>query len=386
MRLVFLLMIELQLIGASYHHFPVTPVVRDQVSFWEKIFTLYPQSSVVIHDVDHPRLIIDVIDFQKLSKSTHRSILSSRKQQEQYIAAYKQRYNKAVERFRTLGRSALKFGKIEERMFQVYSQNPQNLKDLYTGKVKIRHQTGLADEFARAVGRSKLYMSQMEKIFKSHGLSTDLTRIAFVESMFNPKALSKVGASGVWQFMPLTAKDFLRVDSYIDERNSPLKATTGAAQLLRNNYRLLQSWPLAITAYNHGAGGMQQAVRQLNTRDLSVIIQHHKSRTFGFASKNFYAEFIAARNVFQKLYDRGYREVHLASLRLPKPMSIAEIIRQTPLNLNVFKTYNLCVQERGFTKYYNQPLPKNFEIFVPKPLERDVQHAMKQVNVHNRRL
>ena len=83
----------------------------------------------------------------------------------------------------------------------------------------------------------------MEQIFEDHNIPKNLTRIAFVESMFNEKAISKVGASGVWQFMPSTAKDFIIVDKYIDERNSPIKATEAAAKLLKANFKLLGSWP-----------------------------------------------------------------------------------------------------------------------------------------------
>ncbi|MGE4607587.1 MAG: LysM peptidoglycan-binding domain-containing protein, partial [Myxococcota bacterium] len=74
-------------------------------------------------------------------------------------------------------------------------------------------------------------------------------------------------------------------------------ASEGAARLLRSNYDVLGSWPLAITAYNHGVGGMKRAVRKLGTKDIGVIIRKYNSRTFGFASRNFYAEFLSALDV-----------------------------------------------------------------------------------------
>ena len=86
--------------------------------------------------------------------------------------------------------------------------------------------------------------------------------------------------------MPSTARDYVIVDKYIDERNSPIKATEAAAKLLKANYRLLGSWPLAVTAYNYGAGGLINATYKLKTKDFNVIALEHHGKTFGFASRN----------------------------------------------------------------------------------------------------
>jgi membrane-bound lytic murein transglycosylase D len=83
----------------------------------------------------------------------------------------------------------------------------------------------------------------------------------------------------------------------IDERNDPWIATIAASRLLRANYERTRSWPLALTGYNHGIGGMERAARQLGTRDMATIIERYKSRSFGFASRNFYCEFLAALEV-----------------------------------------------------------------------------------------
>ena len=80
-----------------------------------------------------------------------------------------------------------------------------------------------------------------------------------VESSFNAAAYSKVGAAGLWQFMRSTGRRYMRVDDAVDERLDPYRSTEAAAQLLAYNYRVLGSWPLALTAYNHGAAGMRRA-------------------------------------------------------------------------------------------------------------------------------
>jgi len=136
-------------------------------------------------------------------------------------------------------------------------------------------------------------------VFRDAGLPQELASLPHVESSFNPSAYSKVGAAGLWQFMPGTGKRFLRIDRAVDERYDPWRSSEAAAALLRENYRITGAWPLAVTAYNHGAGGMMRAVKQLGTRDISVIIDRYQSESFGFASRNFYTEFLAAHDVEQ---------------------------------------------------------------------------------------
>jgi membrane-bound lytic murein transglycosylase D len=134
----------------------------------------------------------------------------------------------------------------------------------------------------------------MEKIFREEGLPVELTRLPFVESSFNVNARSKVGASGIWQFMPRTGRAYMRVARDVDERNDPLIATRASARVFKQNYMMLESWPLAVTGYNHGAFGVKNITRKLGTNDLAEIVEKYSSRSFGFASENFYACFLAA--------------------------------------------------------------------------------------------
>ena len=98
--------------------------------------------------------------------------------------------------------------------------------------------------------------------------------------------------------MPGTARQYLQMDAAVDARSDVWLAAEGAAKLLADNYQRVGSWPLALTGYNHGIFGIARAVRQVGSARLDTIIEHYQSRTFGFASRNFYAEFIAAATVF----------------------------------------------------------------------------------------
>jgi len=135
----------------------------------------------------------------------------------------------------------------------------------------------------------------MERIFKRKGLPTELSRLPFIESMFNRHARSEAGAVGLWQFMPRTARMYgLKISRHRDDRKKPMRSTRAAARFLKDYYRAFRSWPLAITAYNHGITGIRQASKQLRTKDINKIIRSWRGNRFGFAAQNFYAEFMAA--------------------------------------------------------------------------------------------
>ncbi len=272
--------------------FPTSPVIERRAQFWEKIFTRYSSTQIVIHDKDDMHIILGVIDLPSKGFQNTNSPGA-----ESFVQTTMRRYDEAVQRFADRGAAARNDNALAATVWKAYSVSESAKKRLTKGGAAIRGQGGLSDTFAEAFRTSELYLPRMEKIFVEHGLPPELTRIVFVESMFNLNARSKVGASGFWQLMPGTARQYLRVNRHIDERNSPLKATTAAARILRENFEELQNWPLAITAYNHGLGGMKRAVNQTGSKKLSDIITDYRSPSFGFASRNFYAEFLAALRV-----------------------------------------------------------------------------------------
>jgi membrane-bound lytic murein transglycosylase D len=153
----------------------------------------------------------------------------------------------------------------------------------------------------------------MEEVFRREGLPTELTRLPLVESCFDIEAYSKVGAAGIWQFMPSTGRSYMAISGVVDERRDPLRATRGAALHLKRNYEVLGNWPLAITAYNHGRAGIARAVRETGTDDIGKIVTRYQGPLFGFASRNFYAEFLAALHV-----ERHYKD-YFGDLKFEAP-------------------------------------------------------------------
>ena len=253
-------------------NFPVTELVEAQAEFWYLIFSRFHSYHAVIHDIDQPNLIIDVIDFSKFSKKYNQGKPYKKSDRKRIIDKYVARYERAMRKVRRAPNQVSWNSPMEKRILEVIVPMRLVLRIF----VEPKHSFVCKRVWqmnSKLHPRARLYLPYMERIFRNHGLPTELTRIVFVESMFNPKALSKVGASGVWQFMPATAKDYMLVNHYVDERNSPLKATEAAARFLKYNYRKLKSWPLAVTAYNHGANGMARAARTTNSKDLSFIIR-----------------------------------------------------------------------------------------------------------------
>ena len=361
--------------------FPTDPFVRRQVRFWEAIFQKYKSNSIVIHDLDDPLAMIDVIDFDRYITGDGKVTSVEDSDQSNLVKKYIDRYNVAVERFAKYQDGALKFGSIEQRLFEVYNREPQSLARLYAGNVKFRGQGGLADTFLAAANRAQEYMPYMEATFRKYGLPVTLTRLPFVESMFNLNARSKVGASGIWQFMPDTAREFMYVGHLADERNNPYKATHGAAQLFTANYRELGSWPLAVTAYNHGRGGMSKAARELGTSQLGSIINNYKSSSFGFASKNFYAEFLAAARTYDLVVRTGMVKPNkningIESIALTKPMSVREITQSTKISTDQLAKLNPCLTNAALSSRVDIPLPNSYEIRLPKNESRILRRTL----------
>lgn len=209
----------------------------------------------------------------------------------------------------------------------------------------VRFQLGQADRFRAGVERSGLWREHIAAVLAAARLPPELIALPHVESSFDPAAYSKVGAAGMWQFMPGTARLYMRVDGAVDERMDPFRATEAAAQLLANNYRLLGSWPLALTAYNHGAAGMRRARDAMGTDDFAVIARRYRGPAFGFASRNFYPSFLAALTIDQdpaRYFPGVQRAAPLrpVEIALPTAVAAAELGRLLDLPQSVLREAN----------------------------------------------
>jgi len=275
---------------------PYPKALQPQVEFWTKIFGTYSEYQVVIHDAVYLDKVYAVLDFRPLLKkhgeAKVRKLKAKRTKQElRKVRAALRKLHKHGAKGRTLSTREKKI----RALFRDVRERHKFRKAAAKGR--LRAQSGIRERFHQSLRLSGRYLPRMEKIFRQKGLPVVLTRLPLIESSFNIEAYSKVGAAGIWQFMPATGRLFLTINHVVDERLDPIIATRAAADLLKSNYDRLQTWPLAVTAYNHGPAGMARAVRKVGTRDIVPIIRRYKSRTFGFASRNFYVELLAAIEV-----------------------------------------------------------------------------------------
>jgi membrane-bound lytic murein transglycosylase D len=284
-------------LGWSPEVFGVPDAMRDRVRFWREIYTRYTTNQGLIHDNVYLNVIYAAVDFSEIMKDPTKTARQKTKMREQLVQDKK---NEVIARLMNLhGRnSSAGLSGEDLRIWRMFEAIPsaEKFKDAAQGK-RVRFQLGQKDKFIIGIFQSGRYLRQMEEIFRKEGLPIELTRLPFVESSFNLRATSRVGASGIWQFMPRTARPLMKVGRDIDERNDPIKSTRASARMLKQNYVMLHNWPLAITGYNHGPFGVKKIVESSGTRDLAAIIGNYSSRTFGFASENFYACFLAALEV-----------------------------------------------------------------------------------------
>ncbi len=134
----------------------------------------------------------------------------------------------------------------------------QGLENIIKSFLKNRKRS-----FERLMAVSEYYFPLFEEAFDKQNVPLEIKYLAVVESALNPKAVSRVGATGLWQFMYQTGKQYgLKIDSYIDERSDPLKASEAAAQYMKNMYAIFGDWDLVLASYNSGPGNVAKAIRR----------------------------------------------------------------------------------------------------------------------------
>lgn len=328
--------------------FSVPPELVPPVEFWQKIYGVYDTKQVLFHDEENLGVQYSVLDLrQGLDQLS--------------TDAEKKKYRE-----------------------EMVAQEMDRIKALLTdpeARKRVRSQVGLKDRFREGVIHSGRYLAHFEKIFASYGVPKEITRLPFVESLFKERALSKVAAAGLWQFMPGTARQYMVVDSLVDERYDPIRAAHGAARLLLKNYQLLKSWPLAINAYNSGPGNLLRAVSQLGTRNITTIILRHSGGGYGFASRNFYPEFLAALGVYEnreKFFGPLKQEPawEFETIQLPGTMTMPEIAFLANVPLSELNDLNPGFADEVFSEKHSLPIgseirlaPNRQKLFASRFLE-----------------
>jgi membrane-bound lytic murein transglycosylase D len=278
--------------------FPMPKSLKPNVDFWIHVFAKLEGGHGVLHDDEDLSIIYQTLYDLPRDKERRRSLVRRKRDY----------YKGILERLARGKRRGLTH---DERRVLAMFEGRQTAAAFRKAAEQVRLQGGIREAFRAGLVRSGAYLPIIEPIFERAGLPKELALLPHVESSFRNDARSKSGAAGIWQFMPSTGRRFLRVNKRVDERHDVRLATIAATKLLKANYSLLGTWPLAITAYNHGAWGMKKAVAKTGTKDIGKIVRRYRGRTFGFASRNFYAEFLAAVHVVRN-YERYFGSIRFA--------------------------------------------------------------------------
>jgi membrane-bound lytic murein transglycosylase D len=339
--------------------FPMPKGYEPNVRFWMKVYGEWEEDEMVIHDNRYMDVVFDVVEVSK--------------DNEMLRSAGDAKVREKIENIKKIlmdlhnNPSSRSSSKDHQEIFDLY-KNIQEPNKFRNAAQSIRVQQGIKERFELGLERMTVYLDEIKKVFRLEGLPEDLAYLPLVESSFNNQAYSKTRAAGIWQFMPATAKLYMKVNNDVDERYDPMVATRGAARYLKRSYGMFGSWPLSLMSYNHGQAGVRNAISAMGTHDFMTIISGYTGRAFGFASRNFYAEYLAACKVMYdaKKYfgtvDYG-KPLNRTTIRLAKPLWVTTILNHSTFSREELRTFNPALQSSVI--YGKRPIPTGYDLHLP---------------------
>ncbi len=343
--------------NAENELFPRPAELEPAVKFWTRVYTEIDTSEGFIHD----SLRMDIV-FQTVRAPDD---LGSRERRRRIERAQETTRN-ILTKLASGAREGL--NNEEERVLKLFPEGTSNA-ELRAAAGRLRFQLGQSNRFRAGLVRSGTWKPYIQEVLAKRGLPLELAALPHVESSFDPTGYSKVGAAGMWQFMRSTGVRYMRIDHIVDERRDPFFSTDAAARLLADNYSVIQSWPLALTAYNHGLAGMRRAVQQQKTSDISTIVAKYQSRSFGFASRNFYTAFLAALEIDSNP-DRYFPNLKIdppsdtATITVPAYMTVDTLADALNLREATLRTLNPALTDIVWSG--DKLVPQGFELRLPR--------------------
>jgi len=354
--------------------FPCSDGMREGVDFWKRVWTQWTLEQVVLHDIDHPSIVYEVFELPPPAGEVYTDA------QREFV---KGRREALQARLSAIELKVAETAPLadDEKALVLQITEIAGAEGIVGASQRVRSQRGLRERFRRGLEISGRYHDAFVAVFREAGLPEDLASLPHVESSFQVAARSSAGAVGVWQFTRGAAKTFMLLTPGLDERLDPVASARGAARYLKAAYDALGSWPLAITSYNHGIEGMR-AARDRFGLDFARILDEYDGRTFGFASKNFYKEFLAAREIADDpaaYFPEGLvPDPPLAHERvtIDRPMAAKGVAARYGILLNGLAAINPAWTARALRG--SSPLPAGTEIWLPRgTLERHAAVAKK---------
>jgi membrane-bound lytic murein transglycosylase D len=223
----------------------------------------------------------------------------------------------------------LRLDSIQKDVQLDYNEFVQTYIDTYS-----RHK----DEMGRVLGLSNYYFPIYEKAFREAGIPEEIKYLSIVESKLDPTAVSRVGATGPWQFMAPTAKMYgLNMDSYVDDRRDPVQASYAAAAYLKDAYMMFGDWLLAIASYNCGKSSVERAVAKANSLNFWDVRQYLPTET-----RNYVPAFIGVAYVMN--YAKKHDIIHQQPANFYLRTDTVVVNRHVSLS-NIARAINVDLQQ-----------------------------------------
>lgn len=271
--------------------FPKPAELEPAVGFWRNTYAVWSRSQVAFHDDRYLDIVYEVMTLPGYVGEGLTSV------QKELINQRREYWKSQLSGLETKLRYNAALSNNDRDLIARLESTGKPLTTILAGSSeRLRSQRGTRERFKRGMEISGRYDLQFRKVFRDAGLPEDLAYLPHVESSFQPAAKSSAGAVGMWQFTKAAAKTFMPGGDRVDQRLDPFASATGAARYLSYAYAKLGDWPSAVTSYNHGIGGMKRAQNQAG-RDFVRIVETYDGPAFGFASRNYYAQFLAAREI-----------------------------------------------------------------------------------------
>ncbi len=347
--------------------FPVPPGFEARAQFWTEAFRSYDERYAIIYDERDPGLIYAVVE-RHTGVKLPVGLLGDRNIQ--FLPSLGSARAEIADRYRTLAsrnlaRDRRELDDIDRRLLEPFGGFSARVETLRAAADAVRAQAGVKSRFETALDRLGPYRALVDGSLRSEGVPPDLAAIPLVETMFDVHAVSPCGATGPWQFMPLTARGTLKMSSILDERRDVELATHAAATMLRADHQALGTWPLAVTAYNTGRTRLLRAVNAAGSRDIARVVQQgDEVRGFGVQSRNYYAEFLAARAILSSLPVEASIPWDIATVSSGRDVDAARLWESCGLDPEVLALLNPAISRDALRTGFI--LPAGVGVHVPR--------------------
>jgi membrane-bound lytic murein transglycosylase D len=347
--------------------FPADKYILDQACVMVELYYRMDEDEALLYDPEEPSVVFAKVPLRNLFA----------KQAEDSLSRFKQSLKRKV---RALTETPADAWTDEQKSLRHLFPSGWDGQEAAASADRVVSRRGLRKAFRMSLERSYQYDPFMDSVFKAYGVPTRLKNLAHIETWFEPSAVSKAGAAGIFQFLASSGARYLNIDDRVDQRMDPIASTFAAARFLRDMHAFLHSWSLSVMAYNNGSGQISDAIKETGSHDASEIIQNFEANGFGTVSRTYYAMFLAASSLAANA-DALFPGLHkmppltYKTLKLEHEWTPSQLRVLSGYSTAVIRRYNPALRPDVFDR--NLAVPKGFELRLPVglPSSQDLQFA-----------